>query len=1265
MSDEERWEFASNKWDEFREGLSNKKWDFTGIDDYSDLDTYKTFTDSIKTAFTNKDKEALKKELYRTGNLDVYNMLFWKENKGSDNSNSSDNSGTSNTSNTTTSGKKMVTIGDKSYDVNLINKFYTDLKPVLTDLQAIKPINVNSFFDYNVVPYNPINLNLNASDKYGTSDGGSVNIVNGRIFDVDDTSKPLIYRPDSKFTNEDFKELLDKLPEDDKIKEYLRLGETKSLFDYIYNNYDSNIMSSDLSEETKAKYKLLSEGIDGLKNYTHMYKGIIPITYDYDENKKEITRKFKYNPSDKGDMTKMFLEYVNYNTNPNKLEKGGVIKAKDGDSLQKLHDSIKRDRTNKTTPTSTPTKSNSDIADNFKPQAKPKAEKPLSIRGERVVGEGGKEKPFDDIDLGDVARITAVTSDIVGLVAGLIPGGSAVSAASGLVSTVGNATANYVDDMHWWDNTKNTLTNLSLDAASIIPYFGLTAKAAKTTKVLKGMGKTIVPLLAAAGAIEELPELNGTLNKLLNSDESLNQDDWTNLYTGFNMLTSAISGTVNSKRVKNIKNRAHDATPKDKKYEFTGKDGKTVYLSDEVHDSLNSIRRGKRKSKSELLEAQNEILKKADIKGELSSPIYGDKNPFGTDVRKRYDWDASYSVKKLGFDDQVLKEINKKIVKRDKFTDLNFKSKSKTKVEPKQGSNPNWNINKLKLNRWLNEWKYGKYSKPKVEVGAELPKLEAPKVKSPKTKIPQENKKQQIIYLPERMRSMKALPQSPIMKALLPHKGRSVIYLPERMQPIKALPQSPLIKALPQYKGRSIIYLPEKMIRNKKGGVLKAQNGWKHNSWVSHMPLKPKYFKGVDGSEYKLNLVDDSVDSLNRRPNYNYNKSIGASDKEYDKIKNILWFDYPRSLLGVKYNGNNIPNENISLPDSPTITTKAITNKPVTTSIKKPISLKQIDPKLNLQGTTLPNKFTGRNPMLLESKLLNLEGVKPPTTFTRNTSSSKTISPKNTESGAGLSKRENYTKYLPNLNDIRYLLTQYSNYKRKFDPIHVNRDPVRLATQKVIGDYIAKTAYNKRAESYINNTQNNYSDASLNIADRLSREYQANDLKLQGDIANSQAINKQNAHNIEIGNENTSQRINTANYNRDRAAMALRSIRDFNYNKNLTASKNRDQYLANKYMNLNNIKNMKRRFDLQGLNSEFETRYNDGYKELVNNYTRAKANWEKTNPDGAFESSVEGMAAKNTFDVDKKHMFDYLIGQRNEKQAKVLGLSDNQGIFGL
>ena len=129
--------------------------------------------------------------------------------------------------------------------------------------------------------------------------------------------------------------------------------------------------------------------------------------------------------------------------------------------------------------------------------------------------------------------------------------------------------------------------------------------------------------------------------------------------------------------------------------------------------------------------------------------------------------------------------------------------------------------------------------------------------------------------------------------------------------------------------------------------------------------------------------------------------------------------------------------------------------------------------------------------------------------------------------------------------------------------------------------------------------------------------------------------------------------------------MALRAIRDFNYNKNLTASKNRDQYLANKYMNLNNIKNMKRRFDLQGLNSEFETRYNDGYKELVNNYSRAKANWEKTNPDGAFESSVEGMAAKNTFDVDKKHMLDYLIGQRNEKQAKVLGLSDNQGIFGL
>lgn len=248
------------------------------------------------------------------------------------------------------------------------------------------------------------------------------------------------------------------------------------------------------------------------------------------------------------------------------------------------------------------------------------------------------------------------------------------------------------------------------------------------------MGKTIIPLLAAAGAIEELPELNGTLNKLLNTDESLNQDDWTNLYTGFNMLTSAISGTVNSKRVKNIKKRAHDATPKDKKYEFTGKDGKTVYLSDEVRDNLNNIRRNKKLDKSKLLEAQNEVLKKAGVDGELSSPIYGDKNPFGTDVKRRYDWDGSHSVKKLGFDDQVLKEINKKIVKRNRFTDLNFKSKSKVKtnVEPKQTSNSNWNINKFKLNRWLNEWKYGRYStKPKVEIKGLL--------EAPKTTLPSSN----------------------------------------------------------------------------------------------------------------------------------------------------------------------------------------------------------------------------------------------------------------------------------------------------------------------------------------------------------------------------------------------------------------------------------------------------------------------------------------------------------------------------------------------
>ena len=432
MSDEERWAFASDRWDKFREGLKGKKWDFTGIDDYSDLEGYNTFTDAVKDAFVNKDKVALKKELYRTGNLGAYNILFWNE-SGKDGKGGSNNGATSANSTTGTTGttdKKMI-IGDKSYDINVVNKFYNDLKS--TNLQNITPINVEGFLDY---------THPNAYDRL-------VEVVNKRTIGEDD--EPLIYRPESKFTNTEFNNLLAKLPKDDEaINKYLSRGETESLFNYISEGYDDVIMNSDLSEETKAKYKLLSKGIDGLKNYTHMYKGIIPITYNYDGDKGVITRNYKYDPSNKEGITKMFLDYVNYNTNPNKLEKGGVIKAKDGDSLQKLHDSIKRDRTNKTNKTNTtPTKSNNDLADNFKPQPKPEAKRPRTIMDKRVVSEEGKEKPFDDIDVGDAARIGAVTADIVGLVAGLVPGGSAVSAASGLVSTASNAAANYADGMNW------------------------------------------------------------------------------------------------------------------------------------------------------------------------------------------------------------------------------------------------------------------------------------------------------------------------------------------------------------------------------------------------------------------------------------------------------------------------------------------------------------------------------------------------------------------------------------------------------------------------------------------------------------------------------------------------------------------------------------------------------------------------------------------------------------------------------------------------
>lgn len=118
----------------------------------------------------------------------------------------------------------------------------------------------------------------------------------------------------------------------------------------------------------------------------------------------------------------------------------------------------------------------------------------------------------------DRAELAALGMDVAGLVAGMIPGGSMVSAGSGLASTLTQFGADWARDGLDWGDVGRAGMSIGLDAASIIPFMG---NAAKTSKVLKGLSKSskyLTGIMAAAGATNGIEGLTNIINKGKDAD---------------------------------------------------------------------------------------------------------------------------------------------------------------------------------------------------------------------------------------------------------------------------------------------------------------------------------------------------------------------------------------------------------------------------------------------------------------------------------------------------------------------------------------------------------------------------------------------------------------------------------------------------------------------------------------------------------------------------------------------------------------------------
>lgn len=228
----------------------------------------------------------------------------------------------------------------------------------------------------------------------------------------------------------------------------------------------------------------------------------------------------------------------------------------------------------------------------------------------------------ESLSAADKADLTALALDVAGLASTAAFGvGNAVGAATGLGSTISTAIADYKRDDDWsWSDTGNLILNLGMDAATLIPGLGTVAKGAKVTKAIK----IAAPILRKAFTALGLGTSLTALGKVM-SGEELTINDWRLLANGLNAVTG-IGRNVAGKKLYTQKAGAGKLS-KPLEVNVNGKTKEVLFKNNEVEgfnkmsteDKLTTV---KTKLKSQYTDLTDEDLSNIKIpKGKWYNPF--------------------------------------------------------------------------------------------------------------------------------------------------------------------------------------------------------------------------------------------------------------------------------------------------------------------------------------------------------------------------------------------------------------------------------------------------------------------------------------------------------------------------------------------------------------------------------------------------------------------------------------------------------------------
>lgn len=234
----------------------------------------------------------------------------------------------------------------------------------------------------------------------------------------------------------------------------------------------------------------------------------------------------------------------------------------------------------------------------------------------------------ESLSAADKADLTALALDVAGLASTAAFGvGNAVGAATGLGSTISTAIADYKRDDDWsWRDTGNLILNLGMDAATLIPGLGTVAKGAKVTKAIKIAAPILHKAFTALGLVTSLTALGKVM-----SGKELTINDWRLLANGLNAVTG-IGRNVAGKKLYTQKTGAGELS-KPLEVNVNGKTKEVLFKNNEVEGFNKMSTEDKLTTVRTKLESQYKDLTDEDLSN-IKIPKGKWYNPFTRGVGK-------------------------------------------------------------------------------------------------------------------------------------------------------------------------------------------------------------------------------------------------------------------------------------------------------------------------------------------------------------------------------------------------------------------------------------------------------------------------------------------------------------------------------------------------------------------------------------------------------------------------------------------------------